>query len=140
MQLTVSRARARLGEVVLIVQDPNEPVVLTRHGVPVAAVVSMTSLKRIWQMEDEVDRGMIKHPLNKFPLRVGERIGRLVRGLGGKMVTPKEAALQVRTLQKQRAEERRILAAGGLEIVMGGEVAVDATPRKRKWLGTVLSR
>ena len=97
MQLTVSAARQRLGEVVARVQDPNECIVMTRHGRPVAAVVSMANLKRIWQIEDEEERGEIKHPLNKFPHVVGSPFDRLVRGLRGKMVTPKEAALQVRS-------------------------------------------
>jgi prevent-host-death family protein len=122
MQLTVSAARQRLGEVVTRVQDPNECIVMTRHGTPVAAVVSMANLQRIWQIEDEEeeDRGMIKHPLNKNSHIVSAPFARLVQGLRGKMVTPKEAALQVRTLQLTRAEERRILAAGGLEPVEAG--------------------
>jgi prevent-host-death family protein len=39
MQLTVSAARQRLGEVVTRVQDPNECIVMTRHGTPAAAGV-----------------------------------------------------------------------------------------------------
>jgi prevent-host-death family protein len=50
MQLTVSAARQRLGQVVNCVQDPNECIVMTRHGTPVAAVVSMANLQRIWQI------------------------------------------------------------------------------------------
>jgi prevent-host-death family protein len=136
MQLTVSAARQRLGEVVTRVQDPNECIVMTRHGTPVAAVVSMANLQRIWQIEDEEDRGMIKHPLNKNSHIVGAPFARLVQGLRGKMVTPKEAALQVRTLQLTRAEERRILAAGGLEPVEGGELGVtpDNRVKRRRWL------
>ena len=71
MRLTVSATRRRLGEIIGVVQDPNECVVMTRHGKPVAAVVSMANLRRIWQIEDEEDRGVIKHPLNKFPHEVG---------------------------------------------------------------------
>jgi prevent-host-death family protein len=140
MQLTVSAARQRLGEVVTRVQDPNECIVMTRHGTPVAAVVSMANLQRIWQIEDEdedeEDRGMIKHPLNKNSHIVGAPFARVVQGLRGKMVTPKEAALQVRTLQLTRAEERRILAAGGLEPVEGGELGVtpDNRAKRRRWL------
>lgn len=141
MRLTVSATRRRLGEIIGVVQDPNECVVMTRHGKPVAAVVSMANLRRIWQIEDEEDRGVIKHPLNKFPHEVGSPFGRLVRGLRGKMVTPKEAALQVRTMQLTRAEERRILEAGGLEEVEGGELVGEPAPSaKRKWLGAIKSR
>jgi prevent-host-death family protein len=132
MQLTVSAARQRLGEVVTRVQDPNECIVMTRHGTPVAAVVSMANLQRIWQIEDEEDRGMIKHPLNKNSHIIGAPFTRLVQGLRGKMVTPKEAG----TLQLTRAEERRILAAGGLEPVEGGELDVtpDNRAKRRRWL------
>ena len=57
------------------------------------------------------------------------------------MVTPKEAALQVRTMQLTRAEERRILEAGGLEEVEGGELVGEPAPSaKRKWLGAIKSR
>lgn len=132
MKLTVSAARQRLGEVVIAVQDPNECVVMTRHGMPVAAVVSMANLRRIWQVEDEEVHGMIKHPLNKNMHVVGSRFGRLVQGLRGRMVTPKEAALRVRTMQLTRAEERRILKAGGLEEVEGGEVKAQHISRISK--------
>ncbi|MGJ8610124.1 MAG: type II toxin-antitoxin system Phd/YefM family antitoxin [Octadecabacter sp.] len=131
MQLTLSAARTRMSELVTKVQDPNECVVLTRHGVPVAAVVSMANLHRIWQMEHEEERGEIKHPLNKFPHVVGSPLGRLVRGLNGRMVTRREAALQVRTMQKTRAEERRILEAGGVEGVEGGELRLENDPVDR---------
>jgi hypothetical protein len=96
----------------------------------------MANLQRIWQIEDEEDRGMIKHPLNKNSHIVGAPFARLVQGLRGKMVTPREAALQVPTLQLTRAEERRILAAGGLEAVEGGELGVeveDGDGAKRRW-------
>lgn len=142
MQLTISAARQRLGEVVARVQDPNECVVMTRHGTPVAAVVSMANLNRIWQIEDEQDHGMIKHPLNKNMHFIGAPFGRLVEGLMGRMVTPKEAALQVRTLQLTRLEERRILEAGGLEAVEGGELGGEpkVEVRNRSWFSAITRR
>jgi hypothetical protein len=96
----------------------------------------MANLQRIWQIEDAEERGRIKHPLNKNSHSGGAPFARLVQGLRCKMVTPKEAALQVRTLQLTRAEERRILAAGGLEPVEGGELDVtpDNRAKRRRWL------
>lgn len=138
MRLTVSAARTRLGAVVTHVQNPNECVVLTRHGTPVAAVVSMAGLRRIWSMEDEQDQGLLRHPLYSILTARGRGYSATLEiGLNGKVVTRSEAALQMRTVQLTRAEERRILAAGGLEEVEGGELrlveGVERVERRRWW-------
>jgi hypothetical protein len=54
-------------------------------------------------------------------------------------VTAEEAALQVRTMQLTRDDERRILAAGGLEAVEGGELGVEVEDvvEKRWWFGSI---
>ncbi len=42
MRLTISQARARLGELATLSQDPRQVIVLTRYGKPIAALVSIT--------------------------------------------------------------------------------------------------
>ncbi|WP_420857469.1 hypothetical protein [Marivivens marinus] len=142
-RMTISNARKRIGWICTHVQDPRNYVVLLRHGKPIAAVVSMVSLKRIQVAEDQDETGHIRHPLydiwqngsgSGFP---GWEIGRR-----GKMVTAEEAARELRTLQLTRAEERRILQKGGLEPVPGGELmeerpawAVELWAKQRKWWG-----
>ena len=113
--------------------------ILPRHGKSVAATVSMLNLKRIWQQQDEQDKGEIWHPLyhilhNRNCTCIDLEIGR-----GGKIVLKSEAALQLRTLQLNRADKRRILREGGLEPVEGGEL-MEERPwwarkvwRKRWW-------
>ena len=109
MRLTLSDARKNLGHAVTHVQDPNNFVILFRHGKAVAGIVSMPNLKRIWQQQDEQDKGEIWHPLyhirhSRHRVWTPGEIGR-----GGKIVSKREAALQLRTLQLNRADERRIL-------------------------------
>jgi len=137
MRISISEARKRLGEIVIHVQDPNHFVVVTRHGKPVAGIVSMSNLERIWQQEDEQDRGLIWHPLYKIRHAPGRKWSPLEIGRGGKMVSKREAALQLRTLQLNRADERRILREGGLEPVQEGELMEErpgwVTKLWRRW-------
>lgn len=127
MRLTLTEARSRLGELCALAQDPRHPIVLTRHGRPLAALVSIAEVKRIWDLESDQRFGM-RHILSR---RRGSRIPGLERGVDGDLVTPREAALQVRTRQWTRAEERRILAAGGVDGIEGGEIG-EGVP-KRRW-------
>ncbi|WP_050929334.1 type II toxin-antitoxin system Phd/YefM family antitoxin [Aestuariivita boseongensis] len=140
MQLSVSDARARLGQLVTLVQDPRLPIVLTRHGKPVAALVSMEEVKRIWELQDDEWFGA-RSPLTGRRRGGGLYLSRgLVMGPEGKPVTVTQAAQIIRERQMTRAEERAMLAAGGLKPVEGGEVAVEiperveqAEPKRRWW-------
>lgn len=133
MKMTVSQARANFGAALMQVQNPNDYVVIYRYGKPVAGLVSMAGLRRIWQIEDEEERGKIRHPLFKIGHYVG---GKVTTGRDGKTITHREAALQLRTLQLERADERRILREGGLKPVEGGELMeerVEVVEKKRRW-------
>ena len=46
----------------------------------------------------------------------------MVFGKNGRLVTWREAALQVREVQRIRREEREVLLRGGLEPVTGGKL------------------
>lgn len=130
MQLTISQARARLGELCTLTRDPRQVIVLTRHGKPMAALVSIAEAQRIWDLESDEAIGW-KHPLSgvRGMWRRGPRIAGMEPRPDGTYVTAREAALQVRDIQMTRAEERRILHRGGLEPVAGGEIGV----RRLRW-------
>ena len=132
MRYTVSQARAQLGQLVMRAQDPREVIVLTRHGRPLAALVSIPEANRIWELEAEATTGW-KHPLSGLRgwWSRGKGIPGMEPGPDGNYVTPREAALRVREIQMTRAEERRILERGGLEPVAGGEIA--CVSRRRWW-------
>ena len=122
------------------VQNPNAYIVICRYGKPVAGIVSMTGMNRIWQIEDEEVDGKIRHPLFNIGHYAGAKV---TTGRNGKTITHREAALQLRTLQLERAEERRILREGGLKPVEGGELReerVVAVEKKRWWWQRLLSR
>ena len=131
MNLTISEARAHLGHLCTRAQDPRQPIILTRHGKPIAALVSMAEVQRIWDLNDQDTRG-IRNPLSgKFGNCL---LPGFVSGLNGDPVTPREAAHQMREVQMTRAAEREILAAGGLEPVAGGEVGVpDQRSEPANW-------
>ncbi|MEL6959268.1 MAG: hypothetical protein AAGL89_09995 [Pseudomonadota bacterium] len=142
MRLKLTEARPRLGEAIAHVQDPNEYCVLLRHGKPVAAIIGMTALKMLWRVEDDAT-GRVMHPLYDMfgkpgPYRFGYEIG-----LDGKVVRAEEAARQMHRVQMTRAEERRILQAGGLEEVEGGELRAEDEAElggeKRGWWRRVFS-
>ncbi|MGV6804207.1 MAG: type II toxin-antitoxin system Phd/YefM family antitoxin [Ruegeria sp.] len=135
MRYSISEARAHLGELVTQTQDPREVVVLTRHGKPLAALVSITEAARIWDLEADERVGW-KHPLSAMRgwWSQGQSIPGMEPGPDGTYVTAREAALKVREIQMTRAEERRILTRGGLEPVAGGEVAArPASSLWRRW-------
>lgn len=132
MRLTISQARARLGELVTLTQDPRQVIVLTRYGKPLAALVSMTEAERIWDLQDD-DRIGRKHPLSGLRgwWSKGRGIPGMEPGPDGSYLTARDAALKVREIQMTRAEERRILRRGGLDPVAGGEIA--ARPASSLW-------
>jgi len=132
MRITISQARAQLGDLVTLAQDPRQVIVLTRHGKPLAALVSISEARRIWDLDAEETTGW-KHPLSGLRgwWSRGKGIPGMEPGPDGTYVTAREAALKVREIQMTRAEERRILARGGLEPVAGGEVA--ARPASCLW-------
>ncbi len=132
MRLTISQARARLGELVTLSQDPRQVIVLTRYGKPQAALVSMAEAERIWQLQDD-DRLGQKHPLSGLRgwWSKGRGIPGMEPGPDGRYLTARDAALKVREIQMTRAEERRILRRGGLDPVAGGEIA--ARPVASLW-------
>ncbi len=108
----VSLARDQLSDLVLRVQDPREYRVLTRHGKPVAAIVSMASLERIWR-DEQAETWVDPH----------RRPSGGIRSLDGRYPScQREAAEFVREIQLQRWQERQALARGGIEPLEGGEL------------------
>ena len=112
-RMSTSKARERLSDIVTHVQDPRTYLVLTRHDKPVAAIVSMAELDRIWKQEDIED---IIHN--------GRRPSKWTFGTGGHL-TNQEAAEAIQQLQLDRRMEREVLAKAGLEPIPGGEVAEE---------------
>lgn len=112
--IPVSLAREQLSEIVFRVQDPREYRVLTRHGKPVAAIVSMASLERIWRDERADGWG-----------DPAQRPGGGIRSLDGRYPSSqREAAEFVREIQLTRWQERQALARGGIAPLEGGEITV----------------
>lgn len=135
MRVTVSTARGQLGHLCARAQDPREVIVLTRHGRDIAALVSMTEVARIWASQDDQWFGR-KNPLTgRRPSKAMVIAPGLVSGPNGRLVTHREAAEQVREIQLTRAEERRVLKAGGLQAVEGGEIAEKLGQRRQGWRG-----
>lgn len=125
LRLSTSAARDQLSAIITRVQDPRAFCVLTRHGRPVAAVVSMAELKRIWAQHEIEDIA-----------RNGHRPARFRLGRGG-FRTNAEAAEAIQTAQLDRRVEREVLAAAGLAPVPGGELVLEAevpvAQRQRWW-------
>ena len=125
MKISVSEARSCLGQLCARAQDPRQPIVLTRHGRDIAALVSMEEVARIWRLQQEEWRGPC-NPLTGRPRGASLILPQgMTVGAGGKIVTQREAAEEVRRTQKARADERRMLEAGGLAPVEGGELMVE---------------
>lgn len=122
--LPTTTARAKLSQIIILVQDPRSCVILTRHGKPVAAVVSMGELERIWASHDIED--IVEHGKRPVSFRFGK----------DGAVTQHEAAERVQQVQLDRRAEREVLAGQGLEPIPGGELAAETTmqvERKRRW-------
>ena len=124
-----SVARGKLAEIVTLVQDPRSCVILTRHGTPVAAVVSMPELERIWQQQHIED--VVKHGERPVTFRYGPwEMG---------AATNQEAAEMIQQIQMDRLMEREVLKKAGLEPIPGGEVVAvmpeveEVVERKRRW-------
>lgn len=126
--LPTSAARAKLSEIVTLVQDPRRCVVLTRHGKPVAAVVSMTELGRIWKQQDIED--LVRHGVTPSTVRFGKT------EMGA--ATEHEAAETIQKIQLDRRMEREMLRNQGMAPIPGGEVAAEMPvavdpPKRRRW-------
>jgi prevent-host-death family protein len=120
--LPTSQARERLSMIVHKVQDPRAYCVLTRHGKPVAAIVSMAELRRIWKQQEieDVSSGRARPSYLRF-------------GKGGHD-TNAEAAEAIQEMQLDRFMERQVLKTAGLAPVPGGELeAVTEVPKRRWW-------
>ncbi len=110
-------------------------IILTRHGKLPAVLISVAEVNRIWHLQDDDEIGW-KHPLNgiRGMWSLGRNIPGMEPGPDGTYVTARGAALKVREIQMTRAEERRILAPGGLDPVAGGELAARPVPSwRRRW-------
>lgn len=122
-RLATTAARKHLSEIVTRVQDPRSYCVLTRHGKPMAAIVPMSALNRIHDLEDIED--VVQH---------GKRPAKFWFGTGGARSNA-EAAEAVLKLQMDRKVEREVLANAGMEPVPGGELLGEVeTPAPRGWL------
>jgi len=126
LRLSTTEARDRLSEIVARVQDPRAFCVLTRHGKPMAALVSMAELRRLHDLQEIED--VVRHGHRPVAFRFGI-------GLGAR--TAQEAAQRVLQLQMDRRIEREVLAQAGLDPVPGGELTGEAEGavevRKRRW-------
>ncbi|MEM7733379.1 MAG: hypothetical protein AAF280_11430 [Pseudomonadota bacterium] len=122
---STTEAREKIAKIILLAQDPRAAVVLKRHGKPVAAVVSMVELKRIWKqqdVEDIVERG---HRPVLFRFGKGTMAAR----------TQVEAAEMIQQMQLDRLMEREVLKTAGLKPVPGGELeeTVEVRKSRRRW-------
>ncbi|HVK20986.1 MAG TPA: type II toxin-antitoxin system Phd/YefM family antitoxin [Actinokineospora sp.] len=72
-ELPISEARDHLGAVVAKVEHAHERTILTRHGRPVAAVVSIEDLRRLEAAEDEADLAATREALASTEPRVAHR-------------------------------------------------------------------
>ena len=122
MRISTSLARNHLSEIVTRVQDPRAYCILTRHGRPVAAIVSIAEMKRIWSDQDIEDVASGRKIPSKF-----------IYGRGDRFATNAEAAEAIRKVQMDRRMEREVLARAGKEPVPGGEVALEAEVPRRRW-------
>ena len=71
--MPISQARDHLGEIVARVEHAHERAVLTRHGRPVAAVVSIDDLRRLETVEDEADLAAAREALASAEPRTAHR-------------------------------------------------------------------
>lgn len=71
-ELPISEARDRLGEVVAWAEHGQERTILTRHGKPVAVVISIDDLRELEAAEDDADLAAAREALAN-PERVTHR-------------------------------------------------------------------
>jgi prevent-host-death family protein len=117
-RMPTSRARDRLSEIVLRVQDRYAVCFLTRYGKPVAAVVSMEDWRRI-------DRQAEMEGVAAGRIKPG---GLAHYGPDGMPLSAQESAEIVQKVQYDRMRERETLSRAGLDPVPGGELEVELTP------------
>jgi antitoxin (DNA-binding transcriptional repressor) of toxin-antitoxin stability system len=132
LRVSTSKARVQLSEIIRQVQDPRSFCVLTRHEKPVAAIVSMAELHRIWKQQDI--EGVIYGK---------KRLASFTYGPGLAYRTNAEAAEAIQQIQLDRRTEREVLAKAGLDPVPGGEIEaeglvaaapeVEEVAAKRRW-------
>lgn len=131
-RLPTTVARKHLSEIVTRVQDPRSFCVLTRHGKALAAIVPMSSLQRIFDLEEIEHVPQHGHRPSKFHFDTGD------------WATNQEAAEAILKIQLDRKTEREVLARAGLDPIPGGELITDfevqAPAPRRGWLRRVLRR
>jgi prevent-host-death family protein len=69
-ELSISAARDHLGDVVSRAEHAQERTVLTRHGKPVAAVISIDDLRELEAAEDRADLAAAREALASDERRV----------------------------------------------------------------------
>ncbi|NNF23180.1 MAG: type II toxin-antitoxin system Phd/YefM family antitoxin [Rhodobacteraceae bacterium] len=128
--MSTSELRAHLSQAILRVQDPRDYIVITRSGRPVAAMISMKELRRLWDYQDHDDRSPL-HPVTGRPESnvIGIPAG-YTRTEEGALVTPSEAAEEMRRRIEMRQAEERVLRLGGIDpnTVFSETELEDATP------------
>lgn len=122
---TTTEAREKISKIILLAQDPRAAVILTRHGKPVAAVVSMADLRRISHQHEVEDISVHRERkmVHMFgPMKLGAR-------------TIAEAGEKIQQLQLDRLAEREVLRHAGLPVVQGGELeqVVETRVKAPRW-------
>lgn len=72
-ELPISQARDRLGDIASKAEHAQERTVLTRHGKPIAAVISIDDLRDLECAEDEADLAAAREALADDEPRVPHR-------------------------------------------------------------------
>jgi antitoxin (DNA-binding transcriptional repressor) of toxin-antitoxin stability system len=85
-RIATSKARTHLSEIVTRVQDPRSYCVLTRHGKALAAIVPMSGLQRIHDLEDIEDIASGKSYPMKFHFGKGNQFPPLISNRHGAML------------------------------------------------------
>lgn len=113
--MSTSELRAHLSQAILRVQDPRDYIVVTRSGRPVAAMISMKELRRLWDYQHHDERSPL-HPVTGRPECnvIGIPAG-YCRTEEGTLITPSEAAEEMRRRIELRQSEERVLRLGGID-------------------------
>ena len=69
-ELSISEAREHLGEVVSRVEHAQERTILTRHGKPVAVVISIEDFRELQAAEDDADLAAAREALTLSQPRI----------------------------------------------------------------------